>query len=103
MAPRAAVGGAGTPPGRGRPVRDPTPLDVAARWLARAARTEAQLTAYLARIGYGAATVGATVARCRELGYVGDAVYARERARGLRARGEGSLRIAAYLVARGLP
>jgi SOS response regulatory protein OraA/RecX len=45
----------------------------------------------------------ATVARCRELGYVGDEAYARERARALRARGAGCLRIAADLAARGLP
>jgi SOS response regulatory protein OraA/RecX len=46
--------------------------------------------------------VTATVARCRELGWVGDASYARERARSLRIRGAGSLRIAADLEARGL-
>jgi len=34
---------------------------------------------------------------------VGDAAYARERARALRARGAGSLRITADLAARGLP
>jgi len=71
--------------------------------LGRAARTEAQLEAYLERIGYSAGVVAATVVRCRELGYVGDATYARERARGLRARGAGSLRIVADLEARGLP
>jgi len=53
--------------------------------------------------GYQRATAAATVARCRQLGYVGDEAYARERARSLRARGWGSLRIAADLGARGLP
>ena len=48
--------------------------------------------------GYQRATAAATVARCRELGYVGDEAYARER-----ARGWGSLRIVADLGARGLP
>jgi regulatory protein len=53
--------------------------------------------------GYSAATAAKTVARCRELGYVGDERFAHERARGLRARGAGSLKIAADLAARGLP
>ena len=81
----------------------PTPLDVAARLLARAPRTEADLTARLVRLGYRRETADAAVARCRELGWVGDASYARERARALRARGAGSLKIAADLAARGLP
>ena len=81
----------------------PTPLDVAARMLARAPRTEAELEERLVARGYQRATAAATVARCRELGYVGDEGYAGERARSLRARGWGSLRIAADLEARGLP
>ncbi|TMA38888.1 MAG: hypothetical protein E6J83_15085 [Deltaproteobacteria bacterium] len=81
----------------------PTPLDVAARLLARAPRTEADLEARLVRLGYRRETAAAAVARCRELGWVGDAAYARERARALRARGAGSLKIAADLAARGLP
>jgi regulatory protein len=76
---------------------------VAARLLARTPRTEAELEARLIALGYRRATAAATVARCRELGYVGDETYARERARSLRARGAGSLRIAADLGARGLP
>jgi regulatory protein len=52
--------------------------------------------------GYQRATAAATVARCRELGYVGDPAYARVRAQALRARGWGSLRIVADLEARGL-
>ena len=53
-------------------------------------------------MGYRAATVAETVARCRELGWVGDADFAHARARALRARGHGSLRIAADLTQRGL-
>jgi SOS response regulatory protein OraA/RecX len=81
----------------------PTPLDVAARVLARGPRTEAELAARLERIGYSAAKVAATVARCRELRYVDDATVAMDRARMLRARGAGSLRIATELEARGVP
>ncbi len=81
----------------------PTPLDVAARLLRRAARTEAELEVRLVALGYRRETAVATVARCRELGYVGDAAFAHERARALRARGAGSLRIEADLSARGLP
>ena len=81
----------------------PTPLDVAAQLLARGPRTEADLEARLVRLGYRHKTAAAAVARCRELGWVGDASYARERARALRARGAGSLKIAADLAARGLP
>jgi regulatory protein len=75
---------------------------VAARILSRAACTEAGLGERLAARGYSALTVSTTVARCRELGWVGDPAFARERARSLRARGAGSLRIAADLTARGL-
>ena len=52
--------------------------------------------------GYQRATAAKTVARCRELGYVGDERYAHDRARSLRARGAGALRIGADLEARGL-
>jgi len=76
---------------------------VAARLLARAPRTEADLTARLVRLGYRRETADAAVARCRELGWVGDAAYANDRARALRSRGAGSLKIAADLGARGLP
>ena len=81
----------------------PTPLDVAARLLTRAARTEADLESRLLARGYSSGTAAKTVARCRELGYVGDERFAHERARSLRARGAGCLRIAADLEARGLP
>ena len=75
---------------------------MAARLLARAPRTEAELEARLVAKGYQPGTAAATVARCRELGYVGDETFARDRARAA-ARGAGSLRIAADLEARGLP
>ncbi len=52
--------------------------------------------------GYQKATAARTVERCRELGYVGDERLAHERARALRARGAGSLKIAADLAGRGL-
>jgi regulatory protein len=71
--------------------------------LACAPRTEAELEERLVALGYRRETATATVARCRELGYVGDQAFARERARTLRARGAGCLRIEADLAARGLP
>jgi SOS response regulatory protein OraA/RecX len=48
-------------------------------------------------------TATRTVDRARELGYVGDERLAHDRARALRARGAGCLKIVADLVARGLP
>jgi regulatory protein len=71
--------------------------------LRRASLSEAQLEARLVTLGYRRETAAATVARCRELGYVGDVAFAHERARALRARGAGSLRIEADLSGRGLP
>lgn len=68
----------------------------------RAPRTEADLEARLVARGYQKATAAKTVARCRELGYVGDERFAHERARSLRERGAGGLKIAADLEARGL-
>jgi regulatory protein len=89
----------------GRPGRrdDPSPLDVAARMLARATLTEAALEARLVAKGYQPETAARTVARCRELGYVSDERLALERARSLRVRGAGSVKIAADLAARGVP
>jgi SOS response regulatory protein OraA/RecX len=89
----------GAPPAR----RTPTPLDVAARVLARGSRTEAELAARLEKIGYSAGKVADTIARCRELRYLDDGALAMDRARTLRLRGVGSLRIAAELEARGVP
>ena len=53
--------------------------------------------------GYHPTTAARTVERARELGYVGDERLAHDRARALRARGAGSLRIVADLVSRGVP
>jgi regulatory protein len=86
-----------------RPRPTPSPLDVAARLLARAPRTEAELEARLVARGYQRGTAARTVERCRELGYVGDERLAHDRARSLRARGAGSLKIEADLAGRGLP
>jgi regulatory protein len=85
------------------PRATPSPLDVAARILTRAPRSEADLHARLVARGYQQATARRTVERCRELGYVGDERLAHERARQLRERGGGALKIAADLAARGLP
>ena len=76
---------------------------MAARLLARVSLTETALRARLVAKGYQPATAERTVARCRELGYANDERLAFERARTLRARGAGSLKIAADLAARGLP
>jgi regulatory protein len=70
--------------------------------LARAALTESGLRDRLVAKGYQPATAERTVARCRELGYVSDERLALDWARALRARGAGSIRIAAELEARGL-
>lgn len=85
-----------------RPAATPSPLDVAARLLVRAPRTEAELERRLLAMGYRDTTAAKTVARCRDLGYVGDERLAHDRARQLRQRGAGSLKIAADLEARGL-
>lgn len=82
---------------------DPTPLDVAATILRAAPRTAAELEARLVARGYQPGTAAAAVARCRELGWVSDERLAHDRARALRLRGAGSLKIAADLAARGLP
>jgi SOS response regulatory protein OraA/RecX len=76
---------------------------VAARLLARVPLTEAALHERLVAKGYQRATAARTVERCRELGYADDERLAFERARTLRVRGAGSLKIAADLAARGLP
>ncbi len=76
---------------------------MAARLLARAPLTEAALRGRLVAMGYQPATAARTVTRCRELGYASDERLAFERARTLRVRGAGSVKIAADLAARGLP
>lgn len=97
---RARGDGEGAAPAR-KP--DPTPLDVAAGMLHRAPMSERELEDRLVAKGYRAATAATAVARCRELGWVGDASFADDRARASRRRGAGSLKIAAELLARGIP
>jgi len=75
---------------------------VAAQLLRRVALTESALRDRLMAKGYQAATAERTVVRCRELGYANDERLAFDRARALRARGAGSVRIAFDLAARGL-
>jgi len=53
-------------------------------------------------MGWSPEAVSRTLARCAELGWVNDAMLAEDRARALRARGAGSLKIAAELEARGV-
>lgn len=71
--------------------------------LARAQLAESALYERLVAKGYQPETAARTVARCRELGYVSDERLAAERARSLRARGAGSLKIIADLTVRGVP
>jgi regulatory protein len=75
---------------------------VAARLLARASLTEAGLRERLVSRGYQPETAACAVTRCRELGYVSDERLAHDRARALRMRGAGSLKIADDLRGRGL-
>jgi SOS response regulatory protein OraA/RecX len=63
--------------------------------LRRAPRSAAELTERLVAKGYQVETAAKTVARSAELGWVNDAQLALDRARTLRRRGAGSLRIAA--------
>ena len=70
--------------------------------LARAALTEATLHDRLVSRGYQPETATRAVTRCRELGYVSDERLALDRARTLRRRGWGSLKIGDDLRGRGL-
>lgn len=53
-------------------------------------------------MGWSPEAVSRTLARCRELGWVNDVVLSEDRARALRKRGSGSLKIAAELEGRGV-
>ena len=75
---------------------------MAARFLARGPRTDAEVRQKLEGMGWSPEAVERTLARCRELGWVNDAVLAEDRARALRKRGSGSLKIAAELEGRGV-
>jgi SOS response regulatory protein OraA/RecX len=70
--------------------------------LGRAALTEATLHDRLVSRGYQPKTAARAVTRCRELGYVSDERLALDRARVLRRRGSGSLKITDDLRGRGL-
>jgi regulatory protein len=85
----------------GRPA--PTPLDVAAHLLARRPLTTTELEARLVAKGYQARTASGVVARALELHWLDDEMLAHDRARSLRGRGSGPLRITADLEGRGLP
>jgi SOS response regulatory protein OraA/RecX len=76
---------------------------VAARLLARRPMTTSELEARLVGMGYQARTASSVVARALELRWLDDDTLAHDRARALRARGAGPLRIAADLEGRGLP
>ena len=71
--------------------------------LARRPLTTTELEARLVAMGYQARTALGVVARARELRWLDDETLAHDRARALRARGAGPLRIGADLEARGLP
>lgn len=64
-----------------------SPLAAAFRLLARRDRSEKDLADRLRRKGYSAEEVNAAVERCRELGYLDDQRFARQRARNLLASG----------------
>ena len=76
---------------------------MAARLLTRRPLTTTELEARLVAMGYQARTALGVVARARELRWLDDEALACDRARALRARGAGPLKIAADLEARGLP
>jgi regulatory protein len=63
------------------------PFNVALRLLARYERSSADLRERLRRRGFAEEEIGAALQRCRELGYLDDARYARLRARSLLAGG----------------
>lgn len=65
--------------------------------------TTSELEARLVAMGYQARTASGVVARAVELRWLDDEMLAHDRARALRARGAGPLRIGADLEARGLP
>lgn len=91
------------------------PLDVdalrnlALRYVARYATSEAKLRHYLTRklfergwAGEAAAPIDSIIARLAELGYVDDRIFAEARGRSLTNRGFGPRRVAADLTAAGI-
>lgn len=80
------------------------PLGCALRLLGARARSEAELAAALHRRGFPAEAVAAVLARCRELGYLDDARFARDRAEALLRQGRAvGSRLEADLRAHGVP
>ncbi len=63
------------------------PLAAALRLLALRDRSEQDLSARLRRKGHDEVAIAATLQRCREFGYLDDHRFARQRAKGLLARG----------------
>lgn len=64
-------------------MNDSDALATALRLLARRGRSEAELVGKLRQKGFGEDAITAVLSRCRQLGYLDDARFARERAREL--------------------
>lgn len=78
-------------------------LNAAFRLLAFRDRSETELKVKLAEKGFGEEEIAAAIGRCRELGYLDDARFARERARYLLSSGRAAgRRVVADLTARGI-
>ena len=78
-------------------------LATALRLLARRGRSENELAGRLRQKGFSAEAVTAVLARCRQLGYLDDARFARERARELMRGGRAvGRRVLADLQQRGV-
>ena len=78
-------------------------LAAALRLLARRGRSEAELAARLRQKGFDEEAVTAALARCRQLGYLDDARFARERTRELMRGGRAvGWRVLADLRQRGI-
>lgn len=79
------------------------PLAAALRLLSTRDRSEGELAGHLRRKGYGEEEIAAVLGRCRELGYLDDARFARERARRMMAAGKGvGPKVLADLAAHGV-
>ncbi len=79
------------------------PLAAALRLLALRDRSEQDLAGRLRRKGYDEAAIAATLRRCRELGYLDDTRFARQRAKGLMTSGRAvGSRLLAELKQQGL-
>lgn len=80
-----------------------SPLAVALRLLARRDRSEQELAARLRREGCDETAIAATLQRCRELGYLDEARFARQRAKSLMTSGRAvGGRLLAELKQRGI-